>query len=260
MAFSFPDRFSETMEIVARVVIDTFGQTGDRAAVRILDIPAGAGKLTTVLREQGFSVTASDINRAQDDYVYSDMTKRLPFADGSYDVVICLEGIEHIPNPVDLINELSRITKPGGTVILSTPNISSMYSRFTFLFTGFFFMFRPEEGYVNTKRETEHDYWHISPMTWNKILFHFAENGFDLSGLYGNKMKRKLLLPFYLLALLIGYPWQKLGFRKYRNSGKHLALQTGYYTQVRENAQSYPALFSRNIVLAMKKKEETATP
>jgi len=46
-----------------------------------------------------------------------------PFADGEFDISLCLESVEHFARPDLIINELGRITRSGGTMILSTPNI-----------------------------------------------------------------------------------------------------------------------------------------
>lgn len=46
--------------------------------------------------------------------------EHLPFADGEFEVVLCTEVLEHTPNPQQLINELYRVTRPGGTVLLTT--------------------------------------------------------------------------------------------------------------------------------------------
>jgi len=51
----------------------------------------------------------------------SDAT-RLPLADGSVDTVVALELLEHVTRPHEVLAELRRILKPGGTVILSVPS------------------------------------------------------------------------------------------------------------------------------------------
>ena len=47
----------------------------------------------------------------------------LPFTDGEFDVVLCLETVEHVSQPERLVIELGRVTRPEGTLILSTPNV-----------------------------------------------------------------------------------------------------------------------------------------
>ncbi len=48
-----------------------------------------------------------------------------PFKDGYFDCVISGEFIEHIENPQDLIGEMYRICKDGGTMVLSTPHLET---------------------------------------------------------------------------------------------------------------------------------------
>jgi SAM-dependent methyltransferase len=45
----------------------------------------------------------------------------LPFKENLFDTIICIDVIEHVPNPQQMIGELVRVLKPGGVLILSTP-------------------------------------------------------------------------------------------------------------------------------------------
>jgi len=47
----------------------------------------------------------------------------LPFDDGEFDVVLCFETVEHFSEPERLIQEIGRITKNDGVMILTTPNV-----------------------------------------------------------------------------------------------------------------------------------------
>ena len=47
----------------------------------------------------------------------------LPLEDGEFDAVLCFETVEHFSNPDRLVAELGRVTRPGGTMILTTPNV-----------------------------------------------------------------------------------------------------------------------------------------
>jgi 2-polyprenyl-3-methyl-5-hydroxy-6-metoxy-1,4-benzoquinol methylase len=47
----------------------------------------------------------------------------IPFENSSFDVILCYETIEHMPCPEDFVAELARLIKPGGLLVLTTPNI-----------------------------------------------------------------------------------------------------------------------------------------
>jgi SAM-dependent methyltransferase len=46
----------------------------------------------------------------------------LPFPDGSFDLVSSFQVLEHVPDPIAYLREMARVTRPGGEVILATPN------------------------------------------------------------------------------------------------------------------------------------------
>lgn len=51
-----------------------------------------------------------------------------PLPDDAYDVILCRNVIEHIPNVVGLMEEIHRVGKNGADVIITTPHFSSLYS------------------------------------------------------------------------------------------------------------------------------------
>ncbi len=48
--------------------------------------------------------------------------RRLPFAASAFDSATCLDVLEHVPRPGEAIAELARVLKPGGVLVLQTPN------------------------------------------------------------------------------------------------------------------------------------------
>jgi SAM-dependent methyltransferase len=50
----------------------------------------------------------------------------LPFADESFDVVMSMGVIEHFPDPAPMLDELVRVIRPGGQLILETPNAANL--------------------------------------------------------------------------------------------------------------------------------------
>jgi 2-polyprenyl-3-methyl-5-hydroxy-6-metoxy-1,4-benzoquinol methylase len=65
-----------------------------------------------------------------------------PIADGSGDVVVAVETIEHLENPRRFVRELARIATPQGLVIVTTPNQLSVLSKLTLLFKNQFNAFQ----------------------------------------------------------------------------------------------------------------------
>lgn len=200
--FTHRDRFAPYM----RTVADMLPEPAEGAA--LLDIPAGAGHLGDEMTARGYTVTNADFNRDRDDYVFADMTKRLPFDDASFDAVTCLEGIEHMLCPFSLVGELARVCKPQGTVIISTPNIASHHSRLQFLFTGTFAQFCPTH-IPSIARDAELDRGHVSPVGFYQLRSIALYHGLEPSGLGTDKFKRAALAPLFWLTELVGRPFKQ---------------------------------------------------
>jgi 2-polyprenyl-3-methyl-5-hydroxy-6-metoxy-1,4-benzoquinol methylase len=58
----------------------------------------------------------------------------IPYDDASFDLVYSGEVIEHLYNPDHMLEECRRVLKPGGLLIISTPNLQAWYNRILFLF------------------------------------------------------------------------------------------------------------------------------
>src|ERR1700736_948470 len=69
---------------------------------KILDIPAGCALLADELSKLGHEVVCADINEERLEFVHANMEHKLPFSDGEFDVVISMEGIEHVVNQTAL--------------------------------------------------------------------------------------------------------------------------------------------------------------
>lgn len=63
-----------------------------------------------------------DIKRLPGVDVVADVSKNLPFKDNTIDEIFCSHTIEHIENPIKLIEEIWRITKPKGKVVIKVPH------------------------------------------------------------------------------------------------------------------------------------------
>lgn len=112
------------------ILAQRYGQRG----ARLLEIGSGLGHLAGRL-ENHFHTFAVDVNlwalkqslqvAGCTLYVLSS-AEEIPFADESFDIVIIKHVVEHLQRPGNAIAEIGRVTKSGGILILSTPNLASL--------------------------------------------------------------------------------------------------------------------------------------
>jgi methionine biosynthesis protein MetW len=97
---------------------------------RILEVGCGNGRLLKLLQvaNEVVGVDASEdgivacVERGIEGHCMDPSSEPLPFADESFDVVICLESMEHLMSPYYALMEMRRVLKTGGTLICSVPN------------------------------------------------------------------------------------------------------------------------------------------
>ena len=106
------------------------------AGKKVLDVGCGGGILSEAMAQRGANVTGIDMGEAPlavarlhqlesgvaVDYrqiTAEQMAEEMP---GQFDVVTCLEMLEHVPDPASVIRACHRLVKPGGQVFLSTIN------------------------------------------------------------------------------------------------------------------------------------------
>lgn len=96
---------------------------------RTLDVGAGAGYLTRALRDAGAQCVMVDADvgelswrgTPQHGAVIADAVK-LPFAAATFDLAVCSNVLEHVRAPFDLLDEMTRVLRPGGHLWLSFTN------------------------------------------------------------------------------------------------------------------------------------------
>lgn len=101
------------------------------AGAKVLDAGAGIGRYRPLFahcdyRTQDFALELGTIGRYTTLDYKSDITK-IPVPESSFDVVICTEVLEHVPEPIEAIKEFSRILRSGGTLILTAPLCSLLH-------------------------------------------------------------------------------------------------------------------------------------
>lgn len=101
---------------------------------KVIDLGCGTGYGSAELARKAESVVGVDISgdavlSARETYQAPNLTyhvaslDQLPFADGSFQLGVCFEVVEHLSNYRDLLREARRVLAPSGQLIISTPNI-----------------------------------------------------------------------------------------------------------------------------------------
>jgi 2-polyprenyl-3-methyl-5-hydroxy-6-metoxy-1,4-benzoquinol methylase len=104
-----------------------------RSGERVLDIGCGVGFLLNALHAvydtRGVGIDFSPVaikaaiayNPSGNDYQVADALK-MPFKEGSFDLVISYDVIEHVSDPVEFVREAWRVARPGGRILIYTPS------------------------------------------------------------------------------------------------------------------------------------------
>ncbi len=152
---------------------------------QLLDVGCGDGSLNLLLdgkvrwvvgvdgalsacreaRAKGFSVQCADLNACH-----------LPYRDGIFDAVSCLDVIEHVLDPRHLLRELARVLRPQGILVLTTPNIRAYWHILTLIHGRFPRTSGDPEGY---------DGGHLHYFTFADVNHLLKEAEFDVVEEFG---------------------------------------------------------------------------
>jgi len=153
---------------------------------RALDLGAGSGALAERLQGAGFHVTAADVENyfgLDSEFLQLDLNdptfdRRL---DAGFDLITCVEVIEHLENPTGFLRCIERLLKPDGVAILTTPNVENVAARIKYFLRG--------EIRAMDKTAPEHI---TIPRTGLKLVEHFVhpKGDFPLTG-------RKYFVPLF---------------------------------------------------------------
>jgi 2-polyprenyl-3-methyl-5-hydroxy-6-metoxy-1,4-benzoquinol methylase len=135
------------------------------------------------------------------------MDERLPYADATFDAVVCIDGIEHIERPFDFIRECQRILRQDGALIISTPNLSALRSRWRYLLTGF------HQGEKSPLDESHYTpLHHLTLVSFPELRYRLHANGFRVTAVRTNRVK--LISWLYVLLAPLAYLVTVLAFNK----------------------------------------------
>lgn len=200
--------------VIKSVIKEIYSLPGFRN-FKVLDLSCGEGEIIKELASEGCEVEGTHYK--DDDYVLKnprkilkeakiyknvDLDKTLPFNDGSYDLVIATEILEHLPSHFRIIPEVARILKTNGYFIFTTPNIHRLHSRLKFFLTGTHKLIRRRIGWDLTYADLYA--YHINPVDFPVLhtLLSLSNIKIEKISFTYFKLKHSYLLLLYPIVLL----------------------------------------------------------
>ncbi len=175
------------------------------AGKRVADIGCGGGLLSEALAQRGAEVTGIDMGEAplsvarlhqlesglQVNYRQMTAEQLAEEAPNSFDVVTCLEMLEHVPDPAAVIQACATLVKPGGQVFFSTLNRNPKSYLFAIIGAEYVMRMLPRGTHEYSKfikpsemgqwvREADLNVAELMGMTYNPLTKHYKLTPHDV--------------------------------------------------------------------------------
>jgi ubiquinone/menaquinone biosynthesis C-methylase UbiE len=155
--------------------LDRYRFASDRITpgATVLDAACGSGYGTEILSQKAGHVIGVDISdqalvyakqrygRANIEFKRADLCQGIDLPDGHCDTVVSFETLEHVPNQHRMLSEFHRLLRPGGTLIISTPDRE-----------------------IITEKAHEENEFHISELSKEEFI-RLLSRHFEITELYG---------------------------------------------------------------------------
>lgn len=205
-------------------VVQAVGRLPGAPRLSVVDLSCGRGEIIRLLAAGGFTVRGSRYR--DDDYKLVgaepmpesipidngvDLTGPLPYGEATFDVVILCEVLEHLPSHVAALREASRILRPNGHLVITTPNLGRLHSRWHFFWTGTHKLIRRRVGWDVPPDELYA--YHVNPVDLPLLHSLLYQNGLTIASLQMSKFKWKHAWLFLLYPLIWLATYAEIGRR-----------------------------------------------
>lgn len=158
---------------------------------RVLEYGAVPLLMTAALAERGYAVSALDVGPERFAGAIAELgldvrrcdveTELVPFAEDEFDVVLFNEIFEHLRiNPLFTLREVLRVLRPGGALLLSTPNLRSLRGLKNLLVHGEAHVAAPDVYSQYEKLETLGHMGHVREYTTKEVATLLTRIGFEV--------------------------------------------------------------------------------
>jgi SAM-dependent methyltransferase len=200
---------------------------------KILDLPTGYGAMAERFLRAGRSVFGGDIDTGKFQGNRSDTRltlmqldlneKVLPVPEGVFDLAISVEGIEHLQSQWNFVRSLHRALKPGGHLIITTPNILNVRSRLRYLMEGRYEHFK-RPLVQGRSWSCDLDNYHIAPISFFELQFILECCGFAIEQVHTNRYASRNIVTRLLKPLFRLFYVNKNYRDRKRDRGDHAGL------------------------------------
>lgn len=242
--------------------------TGRFTGKIVVDLPAGNGVTSRILKDIGCEVRPFDLFPEYFDVdgltcERANVMDAVPMENEAVDVVICQEGIEHFSDQFKSLQEFNRITKLGGSLIITTPNYSNLKSRMSY------FLSESEKFHSIMPPNEIDSIWMNNQKVSNEVYFgHVFLIGIQklrvLSRLAGYRIKHiqfTRVKPTSMFLLIVHYPIIYLSnyitYRKNlkRDNGYDMSYQAEVYTDLFQLSVNWRILVDGHLFVEFEKVE-----
>jgi 2-polyprenyl-3-methyl-5-hydroxy-6-metoxy-1,4-benzoquinol methylase len=236
---AFYDRkYTQGTEIPRTSKIYTIDCVPDDRQLDILDVGCGSGSNSLALAAKGHKVRGVDISEEGiaryrshgfEGHV-TDLESGIDYPDATFDLAFCSEVIEHMTSPEILAAEMFRVLKPGGRLVLSTPNSA-------------FWLYRALGMIGFTVSELQHPK-HFQFFSRRSLLKLLHKAGFAPLQLTGRNM--------YLILPALPAPFDSV--LSHLGLTREVRFRTGgHFWHLSHKASFYNALFADCLIVVMEK-------
>lgn len=95
---------------------------------RLLDAGAGHLPFRHIATQYCTEYRSLDLRQWHPDLDYQGDVQRMPLPDSSFDTVVNLQVLEHVPDPLAALREMRRVLKPGGKLIIAVPHLDYLHN------------------------------------------------------------------------------------------------------------------------------------